>query len=312
MFYWRDSLLKKIKMGLINAEGGDGDKGGGDGGDTGVPDWAKTMPETVQGWDEVKNSDSSEKFWDQMSNQRSRLGRSITIPGEDAGKEDWDTFHGKLTKQVPGLMPKPDLEDDDARSALYGSLGRPDKPDGYAIPEVKVEGYDDAIDMTQAEEFRNIAHKVGLNGSQFDQIVTAVTTANVQAGHKAAEENIAAHKELKKEWGEDYNRRMSLATNIAKLTDAPEGLYNALKEGRGAPQDYKWLFEIASSFKGEGKNLSDDKNDKNVSMTPDEASTKINEIKNNKQHPYWDKSLPGHNDAVKRMTDLYKLKSAGG
>ncbi len=51
------------------------DGAGDDGGNDGGGEWYSSYPETVQAWDEVKNSDSPEKFWDQMTNMRSLIGR---------------------------------------------------------------------------------------------------------------------------------------------------------------------------------------------------------------------------------------------
>lgn len=306
MRYWQQgSLARKIAMGLVHAEG----EGGGQGNEDRA--WVETLPESVQGWDEVKNSDSADKFWDQMANQRSRMGRSITIPGEDAGEEDVKAFHKKLTDKVPGLMPAVDPSDEEAMGRLYDSMGRPEAADKYEMPEVKVDGYEGEIDLSAAEQFREVAHKAGLSGTQFQNIVTAITTLNVQAQQDAVAANVEAHKELKKEWGADYDRRMSLATNIAKLTDAPEGLYEMLKEGRGTPADYQWLYSLALKFKGEGKNLQDDQNDAKAAMTPAEAQEKIDEIRNNKKHPYWNKMDPGHKRAMDRMKELYKIREAG-
>ena len=306
MYYWRDSLLRrKIKLGLINAEdGGDGDKGGGGGGEE---KWYSGMPESVQGWDEVKNSDSADKFWDQMSNQRSRLGRSITIPGEDAGDEQWAEFNTKVMNKVPTLMQKPDLENAEAMSNLYGSLGRPEKAEDYTVPEIK-DAQDKTVDMSQAKDFQNIAHKHGLNQGQYEGIVQEITGLNMVAKDNAHQAHVESHAELKKEWGADYNRRMSVAVNIAKLTDAPDNIVKMLTDGAGAVSDYKWLFGLAQKFKGEGKNLINDANDDEIKLTSEQVDTKINEIRNNKKHAYWDKTAPGHKAALTKMKELYEIK----
>jgi len=312
MYYWRDSLQRKFRLGLINAEDGgdDGDKGGGGGG--GEEKWFAGMPESVQGWDEVKNSDTADKFWDQMSNQRSRLGRSITIPGEDAGDEQWAEFNTKVMNKVPTLMQKPDLDNAETMSSLYGSLGRPEKAEGYTIPEIK-DAQDKPVDMSQAKDFQNIAHKHGLNQSQYEGIVQEITGLNMVSQDAAHQAHVESHTELKKEWGSDYDRRMSVAVNIAKLTDAPDNIVKMLTDGAGATSDYKWLFGLAQKFKGEGKNLINDSNDDNISMTPDQIEAQINEIRGNKDHPYWSKAAPGHKAALDKMKDLYeqKEKAAG-
>lgn len=285
---------------LVQAEG----EGGGQGG----TDWKEQLPEGIREWDEVKNSDTPEKFWDQMTNQRSRMGRSITVPGEDAGKDQWDEFHTKLTKKVPNLIPKPKTDDEAAMNALYGSLGRPEKAEDYKYDK---DENDKNIDYSLAEQFKVVAHKQGLNTKQYNNIVKSITKANVDRYNASITANKEAHKELATEWGAEYDRRMSLATTIAKLTDAPPDLQNLFKSGNASPASYKWLYNVSQKFKGEGTNLMDDVNQGKTTMTPEEASQQILEIRGNKEHPYWNKQDPGNKAAMAKMSELYKLKNAG-
>jgi len=301
MYYWRDSrILSKIKSGLINAEGeGSGNGDGSGGGET----WYKDMPEDMQAWEEVNKAEKPEDFYKYVTNMRSHLGQSIRIPGEDAGKEDWAAFHEKMQTKVPNLMAKPDLSNEESRNKLYGSLGRPEKAESYVIPETE------NVDKAASERFKDIAHKIGLNQDQYNQVVEEFTAAN---GTLMMERDVAhkeAHAELKKDWGVDYNRRMSLATNIAKLTDAPPELVKVLEAGDADVASYKWLHDIATKFKGEGKNLLKDMNQNKGGSTPEEAAQKITEIRNNKEHPYWNKGMPGHKAALKQMEELYKQKN---
>lgn len=317
MFYWKRGSLNKFRRGLVFANEGEGENQGGgangsgtdngsDSGDgSGSGDvWYSALPESVQGWDEVKNSDSPEKFWDQISNQRSRMGRSITIPGEDAGQEDWSAFHDKLKSKVPGLIPAPT---EDNMDTFYDSLGRPEKAEAYTAPKMEIE-----LDQTRLSAFQEMSYKAGLSNEQFGNLVKEFTTLEVTLGEQMVAQNVEAHKGLKEEWGNDYDRRMSVATNIAKLTDAPAGIVEILEQGNGTPADYKWFYSLAERFKGEGSNLAADTGTNNQQMTPSEAKDKINEIKRNKEHPYWNKMAPGHEEAVTKMQKLYELVHPAG
>jgi len=46
-----------------------------------------------------------------------------------------------------------------------------------------------------------------------------------------------------------------------------------------------------------------------IVMTPDDASIKIDEIRNNKEHPYHDTHSSGHAAAKKKMRSLYLIKN---
>ena len=96
------------------------------------------LPESVRDWDEAKNSETPEMFWDRLSNLRSKFGTGLFKPGEDAGTEDWGKFSNKAI-ELSGdrLMPRPDLEDAEQRDALYKTLGRPDDASGYEFAEVE-------------------------------------------------------------------------------------------------------------------------------------------------------------------------------
>lgn len=308
MFYWRDSLTQKLQLGLVHAaegEGGGGEGGASSNGDKGGENWYSSLPENVQGWDEVKNSDSPEKFFKQMGDMRSHIGQSIRIPSEDAGEEDWKAFHEKIQAKVPGLIDAPNPEDAEALGRLYGSLGKPEKSDGYTVPEVE------GADMSQAEAMRDIAHKYHLTDAQFAGIASEMAQANLLANEAALADVKAGHEELQKEWGQDYNRRMSLGLNIAKLTDAPPDLIKMFENGHANAESAKWLYNLASKFKGEGANLLKDENSRKPKMTPEEAAKRITDIQNNKEHPYWKKSAPGHKAAMKKMAELYEAKMAG-
>jgi len=298
MFINRGSLLRKIQLGLINAVEGD-DKGGGGSGEK----WSDKLPEDARAWEEVTKAETEADFYKYVGDMRSHLGASIRIPGEDAGKEDWAAFNEKVMAKVPTLMQKPDLENKEALDQLYGSLGRPEKADGYEVPTIE------GMDSSAAEGFKAVAHAAGLNNNQYTGIVKAITQANTDANEAAVAANTEAHKELAKKWGAEYDRRKSLAYTIAKLTDAPKDLQEMFKDGRANPESYEWMYNMALKFKGEGKNLLEDANLEKVGMTPDEASLQIAEIRGNKQHPYWDKTNPGHKAAMAKMAELYEYKA---
>ncbi len=284
---------------LIHAEG----EGGGQGNEE---KWFKDLPEDMRAWEEVTKAETKEDFYKWVGEARSHLGSSIRVPGEDAGKEDWAAFNDKLIKKVPTLMHSPNPEDDESMKQVFKSLGHPEKADDYTY------GEHEGINKEAADSFKAIAHPLGLTAKQYDGVVEGMTKAQNEARDAAELFHKESHEALSKEWGADYNRRMSVATTIAKLTDAPENVQKLLEEGKADVESYKWLFSVAQKFKGEGSNLADDKNAEKVAMSPEEAATKIAEIRGNKQHPFFNKTDPGHEIAKKKMEELYKMKFPEG
>jgi len=153
------NLFKLLPVLMAEGDGGDGDGGGnGNGGDA----WSAGLPENVQEWDEVRNSDTPEKFWGQVTDMRKFLGQSIRIPGENASSEDLAAFHDKLTSKVPGLTHVPDFKDAEAAGKFYSAIGRPEKQDEYKLPEIDNKGVE--LNIEPAEQFMPIG-RVAIQGA---------------------------------------------------------------------------------------------------------------------------------------------------
>ena len=283
---------------------GEADPGAGGGAGGGGSSWAESLPESVRSWDEVKNSESPEKFWEQVSNMRTFLGQSIRIPSEDAGKEAIAEFHNKLVTKVPALMPRPNPDDPESVKTVYKALGHPETPEGYKVPEfTPPQGVQ--IDTAPIESFRKVAHEAGLTTKQFESIVSSMTAESVA---RAAEQQQKADNgiaQLTREWGHAFDQNFKQAISIAERTDAPPALIQALRESRIDAASVKWLHKLADSFRGE-PNAGRDKNHMGI-ITPGEATERISEMMNNKEHAYWVASHPDHKAAVKRMLDLRAL-----
>jgi len=306
-FFGRGSALPRLAMSMADGNGGGGGQGNGGGGE---PSWTEALPEAVREWDEVKNSDAPEKFWDQMVNMRSHLGSSIRIPGEDAGKEDIAAFHEKLKNKVPGLMETPDFENDEALQTLYSRMGRPKEAKDYAIPELKdsLGNVIENVDTGWAESFKELAYKAGLSQQKYADIVSAVAASNAAQNAKVLEAQAADKAELEKEWGAAFDRNTKIVETFIMKSDAPDSLKEAMKSGTVGKDIMVWMHNLASQTLGNGSDFQGDDSNKGV-MTPEEATIRISEIRNNKEHPYNKKNDPGHAAAMKQMRQLYELKN---
>jgi hypothetical protein len=283
----------------------------GDGGAGGSGAWSDSLPEDVRSWDEVTNSDSPEKFWQQMSSHRQHLGQSIRIPGADAGKEDWTAFNAKLTEKVPTLMQTPDPENEESTNALYTKMGKPAAATDYKTPEFKdAEGkVIDGLDAAQTEAFKAIAHKNGLSQKQFEKIVTETTQQNIAAAQKQAEQLAGYQAEITAEWGAAEDKNYTILKTFAKKTDAPEAIVKALENKTLDAGVAKWMLTAANASFGEGQRAAGDEGGGGGVMTPGEAKERQNEIMNNREHAYWKKMDPGHKAAVARVRELIILQN---
>lgn len=263
----------------------------------------KILPESIHEWDEVKNTETPEAFWDRIGNMRSKFGTGVFKPGKDAGSEDWGKFTDKVIELSDGrLMPKPDLEDEEQKRALFKILGKPEDASGYEFAEI--EGAPKMEDARK-EFLSNAAFEAGLTKSQLKALDQTVRTADINSIAKQKEAYDDALKELRQEWGLATDDRMNSAVKIAKtffpqLGDNP--ILNA--------HEYKSFFSIASQM-GKGSTEFNQQGDQfDGGVTPGEASEKISEIRNNKEHPYHDMHNPGHKAAKKKMRELYLAKNS--
>jgi hypothetical protein len=260
-------------------------------------DWRENIknvaPEYVSEWDEFKNSDSPEKFFDQLKNHRSMLGQSIRIPSGEAGQEQREEFYSKLQSKVPDLMRTPDPDDPDQVRQVYQKLGLPESSDDYNIDST------DGLDPEALGAYRAAAHEAGLTKSQFKDFLGRIgegTLQSRQQAEAAREEDLAG---LRGEWGQAFEQRAGVCAKVAQRTGAPQNLSEAIQKGEADSQTMKWLYALSQQLGGEGNNFID--TNAPAVDAPAEIQGKINDVMANPSHPYWDSTHPQHKQALDKM-----------
>lgn len=264
------------------------------------PNWRDTLPDEIKGDASLANFENIGQLAQGFLDAKTYQGASIKIPGEDAGEEDRKAFNSKLLDKVPGLMHKPDLENQEQAVEFYRSIGMPELAEGYKLPEFEVpEGIE--IQSDKAEGFRQIAHKHGLTAAQFKGIMGDIFAQDVvvaQAGIDGSKANLAA---VKEKFGMAHDDNMGKINTMMAKTGAPESLIEGVKNGLVGVETISWLYQMGKQMGGEGFNFDDigDRDPKAARMTPEEARSAIDEINNNKDHAYW----KGTGEEKKRATD---------
>ncbi len=261
----------------------------------------KQFPEATHEWDEIKNSDTPEIFWDRMTNMRSKFGTGVFKPGDDAGAEDWGKFTNKVI-ELSGerLMPRPDLEDAEQQAALFKTLGRPDDLKDYEFAEI--EGH--TLPDERKEFIAKIAHEIGLTKKQLKILDQKVRESDIQNHDSSLETFNNQLKDLKQEWGLTYDERVHAAKKIAK-TFFPQ----LAEDTNFSSAELKSFYSLAKQFGSNGQEFQSQGDQGNNLMSPDEAATKISEIRNNKDHPYNNPQAQGHQLAKDKMRKLYLIKT---
>jgi len=208
---------------------------------------------------------------------QSRLGNSVRIPSKEAGAEDRKAFRERLLAVGPeyGVMPIPGEGDDPG--AFHAALGRPEKPEGYELPE-----YDDAeyeVDLSEAEAMRPVAHQLGLSNAQFKGLVKAATDANMAKQMEQIRAQQADQAALKKEWGAAHHQRMGQLEKFLTVNNAPKNLMAAVKNGGLDSHSAKWLYNIMETIGGEASEITaQGKGGGSNVLTPSEALSRVGEI----------------------------------
>lgn len=224
------------------------------------------------------------------------LGNAIRVPGEDASEEERKEFYQKLVEKAPGVMPKPDFDNPVQAQEFYRSLGMPEKAEEYELPEVEgIELDDDRIGF-----LRSVAHKVGVTKSQFHDFMHEVLKQDAEALSAKKSDHEKSMAELKQDWGHAFDERATMAEK------AREQFFPFIPKEEMGAETMKALYSVAEQLGGELAQLNRQEGDTGK-ITPAEAQSQIGEIMRNRQHPYWNPSDPGHEDAVQRMVELHKL-----
>ena len=241
---------------------------------------------------------------------QAHIGGSIRVPSADAGKDDNDAFTAKVLSKTKLLIPKPDMENSDNITQLMEMMGKPKEADGYDFNGVAVEDFKIPEGMVTA--IRSLAHEAGLTQNQAKMLATSMMQSSHKDNVDASSKLNVGRTELMKEWGLAFEQKSNDALAILKKTGAPDSLINAAEKGEIGADTLKWANALASAFGGEGSEIvgqgdtsSSDK------LTPGDARARISEIYNNKEHPYNDRTNPGHKEAMNKMVDYHRMANAG-
>lgn len=273
--------------------------------------WRDSLPDEIKGEAALANFEDVSSLAKSFIETKKMQGDSIRIPGEDAGEDAITEFNSKLLAKVPTLMPKPDFENGGEQAeTFYRSIGKPDAPDKYAIPEIKdaPEGF--SPNQTSIENFRKIAHENNLTTKQFEGVVNKMIAADIakfKDGKDSNETNVKAVKEL---WGMAYNDNMAKVNGVLDKVAAPAALKESVANGTATPETMAWLLGMTAQFGSEGR-VPDVNGSLNAAMAPADAQAAIDEINANPDHAYWKGTGEEKARATKRMLQLMEWANPG-
>jgi hypothetical protein len=200
----------------------------------------------------------------------------------------------------------PDEKDDEARrteklNQVYNKLGRPESHDKYDFKDIIGEG----VDAEKLGKWTKTFHDAGLSNSQaasllkaFKEDVSAdLTIETLQAALKDGEGG----------WGDQFDANIAVAKRpLAMAGEAGAAMLEFLEESRAGndPRVVKFLHAL-------GQNMKEDslprQQERAGALDKTSAQSKVAEIMNDRAHPYWNRGMAGHVEALEEMKKLNEV-----
>lgn len=300
----------RLKYGT-HFEDGTGEGGGGGEGEAKplLSDWKQHLPEDIAGDKSLETFEDIGTLAKAFIDTKADVGRSIRIPGPDAGADDLDSFNTKLMEAVPGLMRVPDPDDADSLNQVYDKLGRPKAPSDYEIPEGLP---DDEVGNTMRERLNQLkatAHEAGLTKAQFNaQAKKLVDNFNEQMS-EIESATTEEQEKLKLDWGSGLESKYKSILDLAQQTGAPESLRDRIADKSLDAGTMKWLDSLVDTLSDEGAQMQFQGQQDKTRITPVEAEAQINEIMDRDE--YWDPTSPKQKGLLDKVVELQKVVESG-
>ena len=205
----------------------------------------------------------------------------VAIPGNWANEDDW--------------------------SQVYSKLGRPDEASEYTL-----DGGDGAVDEN-VERFKQMAFNAGLNTNQAQKLLNEYN-AWASEGQNAPEEDlkqrqVAIETNLKKDWGDQYDRRMAQANEVLEQFGSKE-LAEVDLGGGARLGDNETLIKMFAQI---GHFMHEKIGEDNFSGRESEPGLSDGDVNQSiakltaPNMPYWDRMHPSHEFDVQEVLRLRGL-----
>lgn len=245
--------------------------------------WRDSLP------DDLRSNTSLEKFSDVSTLAKSYINAEQMI--------------GKDKMVVPG-----DNTTEDEWNDIYTKLGRPESADGYDLELALEEG--EVVDNQLFTSFKDAAHKHGLSPRQAQGLLDFYNNISTQALEEQSNLGALAQeqssRELREEWGRNYETNLNAASNVAKQFLGEDVFQIQLSDG-------SLLGDNATLIRGLSKIASIVSEDTLVGDKDSVVSNAgVQEQLNNltaQGTAYWNKQDPNHDATVKKVLDLRELLS---
>ena len=214
----------------------------------------------------------------------------------------------RMIGQDKMVVPNKNFTEDQWEEA-YIKMGRPESAEKYSL-DVKSDIV--SLDEQAIRSFQEQSFKLGLNNEQakgvLDFYKNNMEAQTQQAKVDAETTQAQAQNILRQEWGRDYDSNIAKAKSLATANLSPEVFEMQLADGSrlGDNVDVIKGFAKIANMMSEDKILSTES--ENMDRTED-IQTEIDQIMNDKNGPYWNKSHPNHDKVVQKVYTMREMLS---
>jgi len=210
----------------------------------------------------------------------------------------------RMIGQDKMIVPNKNFTEDQWEEA-YIKMGRPDSADKYSL-DIKSDVV--PLDEQAIKSFQEQSFKLGLNNEQakgvLDFYKNNMEAQTQQAKVDAETSQAQAQNLLRQEWGRDYDANIAKAKSLATANLAPEVFEMQLADGSRLGDNV----DVIKGFAKIASMMSEDKILSTESENMDEdIQTEIDQIMNDKNGPYWNKSHPNHDKVVQQVYTLREM-----
>ena len=208
-------------------------------------------------------------------------------------------------------VPIPKGPEDTAALAIFNkAMGIPEKPEGYALPEIDIPKELKGMTFDKAK-FQEVVHKHGLTPGAAKGLWETYTAMSKQVyadAVKSQEEKVTGILNgLMAEWGEAYKANVEQGQNVInKFSDDQEMNDFITSSLVSDPRGIKFLAKIGKQF---SENKLPGFESQRFSKTPDEAQSELDKIRRDMGHPYNNEKAPiqERDRAIGYVNDLIAL-----
>lgn len=192
-------------------------------------------------------------------------------------------------------IPSKSATDDEWRD-VWRKLGAPEDPQKYEIDRPEV--FDDA----SFDAFRNRAYEAGLNNRQAQAIADLykeqISTAQAAMEQRAEEIRFTGEQELRQEFGQYFEERMTMAQDAARTIFGDPALFDEIRlaDGRFLGDDPRIIRGLVRMREMLGEDAIVGESSELV-MSASDARREYDKLVA-KGTPYWDKFHPQHDQYV--------------